>query len=149
MWYLQIWFYGLSLCKWKFPYIGGFLFSKEAMDFLPSHWRGFSLNIYPTPTIVHGFFVFRFYIPSSRFNILVERCLIFKNYGKNVVYYVNWCLKIHIHLPMKFQCMNVFLQVPLSILNGRNVCYCLFVLTRIIDKRMVTTLGISLDEPIT
>jgi hypothetical protein len=43
--------------------------------------------------------------------------------------------------------MNVFPQVPLSILNGRSVCYYLFVLARIIDKRMAIALGISLDEP--
>jgi hypothetical protein len=94
-------------------------------------------------------FFFSFYIPLSRFNILVGRCVIFKHYGQNVVYYVNWCLKIHTCLPMKFQCMNVFPQVPLSILSRRSVCYCLFVLVGIIDKRMATTLGISLDEYIT
>ncbi len=149
MWYLHIWFYGLSLCKWKFHYFGGFLFNKEAMDFLLGHRRGFSLNIYPTLAIVHGLFVFSFYIPCSRFNILIGRFLILKHYGQNVVYYVNWCLKIDTHLPMKFQCMIVFPQVPLSILSGRSYCYHLFVMVGIIDKRMLVAFGISLDEPIT
>jgi hypothetical protein len=45
--------------------------------------------------------------------------------------------------------MIVFLEVPLSILSGRSVCYCLSILASIIDKRMAIALGISLDEPIT
>jgi hypothetical protein len=63
--------------------------SKEVMDFLLGHWRGFSLNIYPARTIMHGLFVFSFYIHFSRFNILVGKCLISKHFGQNVVYYVN------------------------------------------------------------
>jgi hypothetical protein len=36
-----------------------------------------------------------------------------------------------------------FPQVPLSILSGRNVCYYLFELARIVDKRMATTIRIG------